>query len=148
MLLTVVTAHKTKWGICQPTAFGLRSELQDKKVNVKMSRECFRRQRTVDARSTHKEYQHGTPQATVIDPGYQSPSASRIRRVHTRVALARSLVSAAWSMVGPKMYRNTRGSSGGPACRLVQSTKRNRRSLPSAYLHQMVSPERAPRLLI
>jgi hypothetical protein len=38
-----------------------------------------------------------------LAPGNQNPSAPRIRRVHMRVALTRSLVSVAWLMVELKM---------------------------------------------
>ena len=49
-----------------------------------------------------KDDQQGSSQATLLAPGCQNPSAPRIRRVHTRVALTRSLVSVAWLMVGLK----------------------------------------------
>jgi len=55
--------------------------------------------------TTRKKFNHaaGSCQATVLSSprqsDHQNPSAPRIKRVHTRVALMRSLVRAAWLMV-------------------------------------------------
>lgn len=77
--------------------------------------------------------------------GYQFPSAPRIRRTHTRVACTRNLVSIARLMVGLKMQRNRRGSSG---VEVSAGSSKDRNSHPSTCHRQMVSPACTVRLLM